>query len=392
MDVFGVGEINQQASTFQTDVHIHRMSAYVVESWTLFSVGAVVIFMRLVARLKMVGFAGLKPDDYLMFIGLIVYAVESTMAHLVGIAGGSNFGLTEVEREALTPHQVQMRVMGTKAFMVGWFTYTGLIYILKLCMVFFFKRVTFGLDRQGLIRSCFVSVGVTWIVIILTLFLTCRPWYKSFQVVPDPGLMCQIENPVYYLVVLILNLFTDGLIISVPLPLLLRTRMPIQRKMFLVIMFSAGIFVMIAAVLRCGFSLTDSKNSSTAAIWACRETFVAVLVGNGPMIRPIFSQRFWNGRPSTFENSHSSGASNPRSIELANRKLRMGSTTLNTSDSMEHIVDPEPALMIKTEVSYEVSSQEAGSFERGIGSPGLGGRNGAGNLYNGYSATVSGNV
>lgn len=64
------------------------------------------------------------------------------MAHLVGIAGGSNFGLTEVEREALTPHQVQMRVMGTKAFMVGWFTYTGLIYILKLCMVFFFKRVT----------------------------------------------------------------------------------------------------------------------------------------------------------------------------------------------------------------------------------------------------------
>lgn len=71
MDVFGVGEINQQASTFQTDVHIHRMSAYVVESWTLFSVGAVVIFMRLVARLKMVGFAGLKPDDYLMFIGLV---------------------------------------------------------------------------------------------------------------------------------------------------------------------------------------------------------------------------------------------------------------------------------------------------------------------------------
>lgn len=109
------------------------------------------------------------------------------------------------------------------------------------------------------------------------------------------------------------------------------------------------------------------------------------------MIRPIFSQRFWNGRLNTFENSHSSDPSNPRSVELANRKLRMGSTTLNSSDSVEHIVDPEPALMIKTEVSYEVSSQEAGSFERDIGSPGLRGGNGAGNLYNGYSATVSGN-
>ncbi|KAI5847628.1 hypothetical protein DFP73DRAFT_542482 [Morchella snyderi] len=367
------------------------MSVYIIESWTLFSIGAVVILMRLVARLRMVGFAGSKPDDYLMFIGLIVYATESTMAHLAAIAGGSNFGLTEAERESLTPHQVQLRVMGAKAFMGGWFTYTGLIYILKLCMVFFYKRVTFGLDRQGLIRWCFVSVGLTWIVIILTLFLTCRPWYKSFQVVPDPGVMCQTGNPVYYIVVLIPNLITDGLIISVPLPLLLRTRMPIKRKFFLVIMFSAGVFVMIAAVLRCALSLTDSKNSYTGAIWACRETFVAVIVGNAPMIRPVFLRRFWNGRLSTLENSYSAEASNPISVELAARKLRRGSTTLNDSDSMEHIVDPEPALMIKTEVSYEVSSQDAECFERGIGSSGLGG-NGAGNLYNGYSATISGNV
>lgn len=109
------------------------------------------------------------------------------------------------------------------------------------------------------------------------------------------------------------------------------------------------------------------------------------------MIRPIFSQRFWNGRLSTLENSYSGDASNPKSVEMANRKLRRGGTTLNDSDSMEHIVDPEPALMIKTEVSYEVSSQEVECIED-IGSSGLGRRDGSRNLYNGYSVTISGNV
>lgn len=121
------------------------------------------------------------------------------MAHLVGRAKGTNSGLTPAGRAALTPHEISSRTLGTKAFMVGWFTYSGLIYVLKFCMVFFFKRITllnlstsnlnrelntianyffflysFGLDRQNLIWWCFTAVGTTWVAIILTLFLTCR--------------------------------------------------------------------------------------------------------------------------------------------------------------------------------------------------------------------------
>jgi hypothetical protein len=35
------------------------------------------------------------------------------------------------------------------------------------------------------------------------------------------------------------------------------------------------------------------KNGPTAAIWSCREDFVAIVVGQAILIRPIFTKRFW---------------------------------------------------------------------------------------------------
>lgn len=60
---------------------------------------------------------------------------------------------------------------------------------------------------------------VTYMVVALTLLLSCQPFHHFWQVSPDPGPLCRPTNsPVYVLVVVIPNIITDAYLLSIPLP------------------------------------------------------------------------------------------------------------------------------------------------------------------------------
>ncbi|RPA91835.1 hypothetical protein L873DRAFT_265629 [Choiromyces venosus 120613-1] len=330
-----------------------------VEGWTLYALGVCVILTRLITRYKMVGVEGSKPDDWLMIFVMIIYGIESTMSHLVSLYGG-NSNLSPIQREEMSEEEVQRRVFGSKMFMVGWFTYSGAMWVLKLCMVFFFARITVGLRRQIWITGAYVVVGISYFIICLVLFLTCRPWHKLWQIYPDPGPNCSIESPVYYLTVLSFNVATDAFLISLPLPLLIRSSLPWRRKAILILLFSAGIFVITAAVLRCVFSLTDPQNSRTVSAWACRETFVAVVVGNAPMLKPLFSGHPWR-KPAT-----QPGNSKLHSSLDQKKRSNSGDATL-VNESMEKL-----EIYQMTELSVETEKRATWEDDRPLGIDGLG--------------------
>jgi len=66
------------------------------------------------------------------------------------------------------------------------------------------------------------------------------------------------QSPAFLITVLVLNLLTDMCIILIPIPIILPLRISWGRKIGLMIMFTAGIFVMIAAILRVYFVLVVS--------------------------------------------------------------------------------------------------------------------------------------
>jgi hypothetical protein len=92
-------------------------------------------------------------------------------AHIVGGTGDTSH-LTMQERLSFTPEQAAARQRGSQWFMVGWFTYIGLIWTLKLNMF---------------IVPTMVFVGVTGISIWILLGSACRPFHKIWQILPDPG-------------------------------------------------------------------------------------------------------------------------------------------------------------------------------------------------------------
>lgn len=108
-------------------------------------------------------------------------------AHEVTTLGGDTSYLSPEERLGMSPEMAAMRQQGTQWFMVGWYTYIGLIWTLKLNMLFLYRRVVGFIFVRKLIMPTIIFVGVTGMAIWILLSTACRPFNHLWQITPDPG-------------------------------------------------------------------------------------------------------------------------------------------------------------------------------------------------------------
>ncbi|EPS28373.1 hypothetical protein POX_f07459 [Penicillium oxalicum] len=271
------------------------MGDFVTEAFTLLAVAIVIIGLRTVARWIMVGPRNFQADDYLMILACIVYGLETGAAYTVGawFKGLANNAMTDEQRRTLSPdsEEYHLRVGGSKVQVTGWSLYTLLLWLLKTCMAIFYSRLTSGLVNMRIrILIAYALIGTTYIATLCSILFGCHPMHKNWQIYPDPGNFCQpAVSKLDIYVTVVLNVTTDIYLISIPAPMLFKARIHWREKLELLILFSGGIFVMMAGILRCVLILTAGTNGAQqAGSWACRETFVAVVIGNVPMIYPLF--------------------------------------------------------------------------------------------------------
>ncbi|KXG54426.1 uncharacterized protein PGRI_075700 [Penicillium griseofulvum] len=270
------------------------MNSFNTEAFTLLGIAIAVIGLRTTARWIMVGPRGFQVDDYLMLVACVVYGLETGAAYMVGawFMGLANNAMTDEQRKELSPHseEYRLRVGGSKVQVAGWSLYTLLLWLLKTCMAVFYSRLTAGLVNMRIrIHIAYVLIAVTYIATICSILFGCHPIDKNWQIYPDPGNYCQpAVSKIDIYVTVVLNVATDLYLISIPAPMLVKARLKWREKLELLILFSGGLFVMMAGILRCVLILTAGANGAQqAGSWACRETFVAVIIGNTPMIYPL---------------------------------------------------------------------------------------------------------
>ncbi|KAL7957718.1 hypothetical protein V8C34DRAFT_285067 [Trichoderma compactum] len=271
---------------------LHR---FTVEAFTLLAVGIAITVLRTFARVRFAGWRGLSGDDYLAWLAILFYIAETCLAYSVGNAanGLANNNMTDDQRAALSPDdpEYRLRVLGSKIHIAGWSTYSTLLWTLKASLLIFYIRLTDGLARHYRIRIYigFAFLAASYVVVALNLYLSCRPFHKLWQIYPDPGNVCHpaVSNQIIW-VYWAFNVTTDLYIISIPLPMLWAITLTPWRKIRLIFLFSSGLFVVVCATLRCALIVLDTANGAQlAGYWAVRETFVAVVTSNLPMIVPM---------------------------------------------------------------------------------------------------------
>ncbi|KAK2779289.1 hypothetical protein CKAH01_11370 [Colletotrichum kahawae] len=273
---------------------------FATEAFALLGVGLGVIALRTYARISAVGVRHLQADDYLMLIVACTYSAETALAYSVGAywQGLANNGMTDEQRRNLDPNseEYRIRVNGSKTQIAGWITYSCLVlWQAKAAMCTFFLRLTEGLHNfQKRIYGGFALIVVTWLTVFFSIIFSCFPTHKNWQIYPDPGNTCQPAiSKVNILVTVVLNVLTDLYLMSIPIPMLWFSKLPLRKKLGLIVLFSGGIFVTMAGILRCVLIISDPVNgASQAGSWAVRETFVAVDTTNVPMIFPLIRRWF----------------------------------------------------------------------------------------------------
>ncbi|KAE8379390.1 hypothetical protein BDV26DRAFT_170520 [Aspergillus bertholletiae] len=268
---------------------------FTIEAFTLLGFAIATIAIRITARWITAGPRNFQLDDLLMPLAGVVYGLETGAAYCVGAwwMGLANNSMTDEQRAALSPtsEEYRLRVGGSKTQVLGWSLYTTLLWLLKACMAIFYSRLTSGLvNMHRRVQIAYIFIAATYVVVICSILFGCHPMHKNWQIYPDPGNYCQpAVSHIDVYVTVTLNVATDAYLISIPMPMLFQARLPWREKLELLVLFSGGTFVMAAGILRCVLIVTAGANGAQqAGSWACRETFVAVVIGNAPMIYPLF--------------------------------------------------------------------------------------------------------
>ncbi|KAL4866577.1 hypothetical protein BDV12DRAFT_172676 [Aspergillus spectabilis] len=295
-------------------------SPFITEAAIEFSIAIFAVILRLFSRWKLVGFKRWGGDDYLCIVATILCIYLMIPVFLVGQILGSNTGWTPEERAAFTKEDIQRMETGSKLAIAGWFSYVSILWSLKGAVLFYYSRIMSGVAQQKVIRVSAVYCGLSYIAVVLSVALHCRPFHKIWQINPDPGRECTAHYNLY-LVVVVFNVTTDILLVYIPIPVLVHLRIKLIQKIMIGTLLCSGLFIIIAALLRCILSLIQIAQINHSAIWAAREMFVAFVAVNAPAIKPLFNPSTWK-RASTTTNAAEKRYSQPQAQVITATKPR----------------------------------------------------------------------
>ncbi|KAJ0423104.1 hypothetical protein BJY00DRAFT_310701 [Aspergillus carlsbadensis] len=271
-------------------------SPFITEAAIEFSIAMFVLILRLISRWNLVGFRGWGVDDYLCILAGIFAAYLMVPIFLVGQSLNSNIGWTPEQRAAFSDEEIHQMQTTSKLVIAGWFAYVGVIWSLKGAVLIYYHRIMCGVTQQTVIRVTAVYCGLGFIAVNMAIALHCRPFHKLWQIYPDPGAECSSHNTLY-IIVAVLNITTDMLLVYIPIPVLIHLRIKPYQKLIAGILLCSGVFIIVAALLRCVMSLMEISQINLSAVWTVREIFVAFIAVNAPAIKPLFKLSSWKRLP-----------------------------------------------------------------------------------------------
>ncbi|KXT07693.1 hypothetical protein AC578_10247 [Pseudocercospora eumusae] len=306
---------------------VYHDPSFLREVWVLFGIGVGIVLARFAVRLRTVGWRNFAGDDYLSIAVLACYTADA-IAVTITYLEGSNVDYTAAQIGRLTDDQVGRVVYGSKMELFAWYTYVTLIWSLKACMLFFFNRLTFGLSQQIFVKVLGVACAVTYLAVLLTISLSCRPIHLNWQVRPLPPSRCMFRAQNFY-VCTILNVLTDAALLCIPFPMLWKLRISIRKKITIGLLLSSGIFAITAAIVRICKTFDTNPSALTINCWGVRETIASIAAVNAPILKPLFQRKFWSR-----DFSMSSSSSGPELAQSASGGRTSSGATSKTPTSL----------------------------------------------------------
>lgn len=202
---------------------------------------------------------------------------------------------------ALTDYDRERRRYGSKLVVVVEQTQIATIWACKTCLLIMYHRLTrTALRKENIaikILAAYVALGFV-VMEILYWAVWCRP-VTEYWTIPTSNSQCTaLIN--HRITKAVFNLSSDFIMLAIALQMLIRSLLPLKRKLVLCGIFSLGIFVIIASMLNSYYSFKNPYRQTWTS-WYVRESSTAILVANLPYTWTILRQFFPVG---TFDESN----------------------------------------------------------------------------------------
>ncbi|KAM4061136.1 decarboxylase [Hirsutella rhossiliensis] len=306
-----------------------------IESWVLFSLGVVVVGCRIASRrIKLGKWRALMIDDYLMIFALINFTGVVVTINEVA-KNGSNY-MPPKAAAVLSPAEVQRAVYGSiMTFVLEIFTLTA-IWTVKACLLILYARLTNTLTRQHtLVKIAAVYCAVTYLVVVfMFIFFWCSPTHEYWAV---PVKIMQCATYYHHMIfATACNISSDLLLLFIPIPIIIKTRLAVKRKVILCCILGLGVFNILASILNRYYNFS-TPNSYVFLYWYVAEVGIAVMVGNLPLCWPILRLALGNTEISKTPSYHGDTISgSARKKRPRNPLGTMGTTVMGTNwDKLE---------------------------------------------------------
>ncbi|KAK1830603.1 hypothetical protein QBC39DRAFT_260517 [Podospora conica] len=269
-----------------------------IETWTLWSVGIVLVACRMISRrMKFRSWSSLQFEDWLMMVVTALFTVDMVCINEASKHGSNYEYMTDEAVAALTPLQAERAIHGSKMVLAMELCSLGTIWLVKICLLILYHRLTVAYERQHLIVKIIgVFCAVSFVLVVfLLLFHWCGPVQGYWDLpVKNPECATYYKHMIFATA---FNISTDLMLLCIPIPIVIQSRIPMKRKIVLCCVLGLGCLNQIlVAVLNRYFNFSN-PNSMFYMYWYVAEMATAVYVGNVPLcwqlIAHVFSMGTW---------------------------------------------------------------------------------------------------
>lgn len=156
------------------------------------------------------------------------------------------------------------------------------LWMLKLTISEFFKRLTLNIWRRSheiMLQCIRWFLLVTFIAILIADLAECQPVTHYWQVVPDPGGKCR-QGYAQLLTMGTANVITDLLLVLFPIPIIIRSKMGVKRKIQLVLLFAGSLLPAGTTLFRIPKTIDKHGSQQYRSLLASVEILFATAVAN----------------------------------------------------------------------------------------------------------------
>lgn len=240
--------------------------------------------------------------DFWCICAAILIVARLVGNHLLVLYGSTRILSPERRLELRNPDNAAAAatvIMGSKIILATRALLTCVLWSLKMAVLDLLSRLIDKMPYQRkLLYSIWAAFGLTFAASIITVFISCQPFQRYWQIYPDPG-KCVIGN-MWLFTYEISNIVTDVMLLFLSFFLVSSARVPLMQHLRLFSLFGIGIFLIAISVVRI-VQGKDSRVQRGHTLWASLEVLFAVVVAVTPTIYALARNRHEHG---TWNSSH----------------------------------------------------------------------------------------